>query len=180
MKIISIILTVSLLIPCASFAKSKDKDTGPKTVMNQRVKNLSGDDLALYNELTPKQQKALQEGKIETGYNAWMVKLALGEPYYRTEHHPIYKDYEEVWLYTRPAVQENVKEERIIDPTNNWPSIHRVKRVQKCNVDDFFLLFDRGVVDKVVKDTTGKVNGSCEITTQEEFIPIVDGKPKYK
>lgn len=179
MKKTLIILFLLILTPVFSQAKNKLATASGKTD-NPRVKSLSGDDLEMYNSLTKEQQKNIEAGVVEPGYNAWMIKLAIGEPYYRTEHHPVYKDYEEVWLYTKLLVDQSKNEEKIIDPVTNWPSIHRVTRKKTCKVDDFFLLFDRGVVNKIVKDTTNNINGECEITTQEEFIPIVDGKPKTK
>lgn len=155
------------------------KKKGSKS-QNPRVQNLSAENQDMFDALDAKQQNNIRNGKIEPGYNAWMITLALGEPYYKSEHHPVYKDYEEVWLYTKNREDHVNKEEKIIDPVNNWPSIHRVKRVKTCKVGDFFILFDRGVVAKVIKDDSEKTYGSCEINTTEEFIPIVDGKAKEK
>lgn len=178
-KIIFIMLSFVMLFN-VSIGTSHAKKSSKQKFVNPRVQNLSAEDQEMFSALTKKQQSHISEGKVETGYNAWMVTLALGEPYYKSENHPVYKDYEEVWLYTRNDIQEDKNEEKIIDPVNNWPSIHKSTRTKTCQVGDFFLLYDRGVVDKIVKDTSGKTYGSCTITTSEEFIPIVDGKPKNR
>lgn len=155
------------------FAKKEKKEE----TINPRLQRLSAEDQELFNELTKKQQKMISQMKIEEGYNAKMVLWALGEPFYNTEH-LIYPEYEQVWLYTKEDRKENITEKKIIDPVNNWPSIHRVKNTESCTKGDFFVLFDRGVVDKIVKDTSGKRYGSCRLETVEEFLPIVDGKVK--
>jgi hypothetical protein len=160
-------------MPLPSHAKKKAKK---KKFVNERIGQMTSADHDVFDQLTKKQQKMITKGKIEVGYNSWMIKLALGEPYYNSEHHPKYTDYEQVWLYTKIQVEESVNENKIIDPVNNWPTIHRVKRVKKCQVGDFFLLFDRGVVEDVIPDKSEKVYGSCHLETIEEFLPIVKGK----
>lgn len=155
--------------------KNKTKNDHTNTV-NPRLQNMTTEDKDLFNELTKKQQNMIRESKIEEGFNAWMVKLALGEPYYNTEHHPVYVNYEQVWLYTKDQVDETKTENQILDPVTNWPSVHRYKKKKTCTVGDFFILFDRGVVDKIIGDDSKKIYGSCHIETQEEFLPIVNGK----
>lgn len=145
---------------------------------NPRVEALSGEDLEMFNALTKEQQKNLKEGVIKPGDNAWMSKIAFGPPYYDTEHHPIYTEYEQVWLYTKEKRDKDVTENKIIDPETNWPTIHRLTREKTCTVGDFFVLFDRGVVDKIVKDNSEKIYGSCQIHMTEEFLPIVSDKAK--
>lgn len=166
-------VTICLFAPTLLLAKDKSKS-------NPRIQTLAGEDLEMFNALTKKQQSKIAQSEVETGFNAWMVTLALGEPYYKSENHPVYKDHEEVWLYTRNQLEEDKNEEKIIDPVTNWPSIHKVTRTKSCQVGDFFLLYDRGVVDSIVKDDSGKTYGSCTINTQEAFIPIVDGKSQKR
>jgi len=174
-KILWVLLFTFLFgLPSFVHAKKSTKSTNP------RVKNLSGEDAQMFNALTKAQRKDISNGVIKEGYNAWMIKLALGEPYYGTEHHPIYKDYEQVWLYTKEDRDESVKEQEIVDPETNWPTIHKVTRIKSCTVGDFFVLFDRGVLEKVVQDTSEKIYGSCSIHTTEEFLPIVNSKTKGK
>lgn len=151
-----------------SFAKKQKEKTE-----NPRIASLSGENLEMYDALTNQQKKMISEQKVELGYNEWMTGLALGEPYYKSEHHPIYKDYEQVWLYTKNQVDQTVNEEKIIDTQTNWPTKHRLIRIKTCLIGDFFLLFDRGVIEKIVPDHSGKRYGSCTIETREEFIPIV-------
>lgn len=145
---------------------------------NPRMKYLSGENQEMFDALSKKQQKNIRAGKIETGYNAWMVELAKGKPYYKSEHHPVFTDYEQVWLYTQDKVDRHHTEKRIIDPQTNWPTIHKYTRIKTCTVGDYFVLFDRGVVEKIIKDKSEKTYGSCTISTQEEFLPIVDGKTR--
>lgn len=147
------------------------------TAVSQRIAHLSADDKRKFDDLSKEQQESMKQGKIEKGFNAWMVKLALGEPYYGTEHHPIFTDYEEVWLYTKPEITNDVKEERIIDLQTNWPTLHRTTRKKTCAIGDFFVLWDRGIVENVHPANDKKVYGSCTIQTEEAFLPIVDGKP---
>lgn len=174
-KILSVLLMILFLHSGLASAKaSKHDDT---QTSNPRLKNLSTEDHELFNALTKKQQKMLESGKVEDGYNEWMVKLALGEPYYATEHSPVFVDYEMVWLYTKPKVEETATEEKIIDPQTNWPTVHRTKHIRTCTIGDFFLLFDRGVIQKTVPDTSNKVYGTCVEENTEEFLPIVNGKP---
>lgn len=165
----SFLTFVCLVSSRGAVAKGKSKD-----IQNPRIQNLTGEDLEMYNALTTKQKKDMQRGKIRTGYNAWMVELALGQPYYKSEHHPIYTDYEQVWLYTRQKENKHYTEKKIIDPQTNWPTIHKYTRIKTCTVGDFFVLFDRGVVEKIVDDKSEKAYGPCTISTKEEFIPIVD------
>ena len=160
------LLTICLTLTYDSHAKKK------KTYSNPRTQNMSASDREMFNALTSSQKKNIQNGKIKTGYNAWMVTLALGQPYYRSEHHPVYKDYEEVWLYTKNEITEEKSENEIIDPVTNWPSIHKRSKIKRCQKGDFFVLYDRGVVEKITKDNSGKTYGSCTIDTKEEFIPI--------
>lgn len=172
------VLILILFCLASSVHAKKDKNKITTQPANPRVTALTGEDLETYKQLTKKQQSLIEQVKIEEGFNAWMVTLALGEPYYNTENHPIYKDYEEVWLYTKNRIEKTGNENKIIDPTNNWPSVHRITHVKICLVGDFFLLYDRGIVDRIVKDTSEKIYGSCTVETTEEFLPIVDGKPR--
>ncbi|HLD45810.1 MAG TPA: hypothetical protein VJC18_10275, partial [bacterium] len=77
--VLSVVFAASL-----SYAESKGAVT-----TNPRVQNMSGEDREMFGSLTAKQQKDIRESRIRTGYNAWMVKLALGNPFYNTEHHPV-------------------------------------------------------------------------------------------
>jgi hypothetical protein len=169
---LSLLIILSLVFSIDAEARRKKKSK-KSDVTNPRVEALRGEDKELFESLTKKQQKKIMAGEVETGYNEWMVRLALGEPFYGTEHHPIYVDYEQVWFYTKQDVDERLDENKIMDPQTNWPTIHRKKYKKTCTVGDFFLLFDRGVVEKITKDKSGKVHGSCTIETSEEFIPIV-------
>ncbi|MBF0105357.1 MAG: hypothetical protein HQM16_08535 [Deltaproteobacteria bacterium] len=173
-----IIIICSLLTLALPVSDGIAKKRGKDRHENPRLLNLNAEEKEMFDSLTKKQQKNLQEGKIETGYNAWMVKKALGEPYYTSEHHPVFTDYEEVWLYTKEVIDKQYEENKIMDPQTNWPTIHKFTRIKTCTQGDFFLLYDRGVVDKIVRDTSTKIYGSCTITTSEEFLPIVDGKAK--
>ena len=82
-----------------------------------------------------------------------------------------------MWFYTKKEVKNDRKENRIIDPQTNWPTIHRVETTKTCVIGDFFVLWDRGVVQAIHPDPAPKVYGTCTIETQEAFLPIVDGKP---
>ena len=176
-NIILFFLTLTLFFSATVMARSSQTSSANS---NPRTANLSGEDKEMFKSLTDKQQKNIIAGKIEVGYNAWMVTLAVGEPYYKSEHHPVYVNYEQVWLYTRKDEDKEVKEEKIIDPETNWPSTHRYVRTKTCQVGAFFVLFDRGVVEEIVKDKSNKTYGSCKITTHEEFIPIVDNSNRRK
>lgn len=169
--VILFLILFFLLTPSA-FAKKTDA-----VAPNPRLLNMSSEDRDLFNALTKQQQENIAAGKVEEGYNEWMVKKALGDPYYGTEHHPIYVDYEQVWLYTKPKVENSAKEEKIIDAETNWPTIHREVHTKTCTVGDFFLLFDRGVIQKIVSDPSQKIYGTCVLTNHEEFIPIVNQQP---
>ena len=173
-KIITLTLILCIILPSLGLAKKK------VTYENPRLQYMSSEDKDMFNSLTKKQQNDIKQGKIKTGYNAWMVKLAKGAPYYNTEHHPIYNDYEQVWLFTIQQQDKKVTDEKIIDPVTNWPSQHHYVWMKTCQVGDIFVLFDRGVVEKIVKDKSRKVYGSCKITTHEEFIPIVDKKTRKR
>ncbi len=142
-----------------------------------RVAHLTAEDQRLFDSLSAEQRDKISKGQIDIGFNAWMVKLALGEPMYGTEHHPIYTDFEEVWLYSKPEVTKDVKENKIIDTQTNWPTIHRITTSKKCNVDDFFVLWDRGVVAAINKSKNHNINGTCTVEHEEAFLPIVNGKP---
>lgn len=143
---------------------------------NPRIKAMSADDKELFAELTEEQRKNLREGRVEEGYNEWMVMLALGKPFYKSENHPTHKNYEQIWLYSKKIDERKVKEDRLIDPQTRWPSVRRVTRIKTCTVGDFFVLFDRGVVVKTIADDKNKVYGTCQISTTEEMLPIVKGK----
>ena len=178
------LLTLSLLsfgFADQADAKRKKKKRKSKTVqtLNQaeiRINNLSADEQRMFGDLTKKQQKLIKKQEIAPGFNAWMVKLALGEPFYASEHHPVYTDYEEVWLYTREDKTRQVSENKIFDRQTNWPSIHRRITTKTCQIGDFFILWDRGIVIKE-KRAESKVHGSCTIESSEAILPIVDGKP---
>lgn len=169
-KIIYFLLIISILMPLGDAVAKKKKDKNLSE--NSRIKTLQGEDLEMYKSLTKKQQQDIANQEIKPGYNAWMARLALGEPYYTSEHHPIYKDYEEVWLYTKPKVDERITEKKIIDAKTNWPTLYRHTWKKTCTIGDFFLLYDRGVIDKIVEDKSGKTYGSCVVETQEEYIPL--------
>jgi len=145
--------------------------------VQQRLSNLSKEDKRRFDSLSSDQQNAIKEGRVEIGFNEWMIRLAVGGPFYGTEHHPIYTDYEQVWLYAKAEVKNDVREEKIIDRQTNWPTIHRKTRKETCMIGDYFLLFDRGLVEKIVIVRGRQVHGSCTIETSEAFLPIVDGKP---
>jgi len=181
-KINLLIIIICILCFIASPAlakkkrKKKAKPPAVQTEVQKRISNLSTEDKRLYNALSNSQQKKISKGKIAKGFNTWMVKLTLGDPVYGTEHHPIYTDYEEVWLYAKPEVSEHVREEKIFDQLTRWPTIHRTTRKKTCMIGDFFLLWDRGIVEKIVPTKTRKPYGSCTIETSEAFLPIVNGK----
>ena len=164
---------VFLFVPFLQ-AKKSDPVKGDAKVTN-RINSLSPDDKRQFDALSSEQKKKILDGHIDIGFNEWMVKLAWGDPYYGTEHHPIYKDYEQVWLYTKPDVEEKVKEETINQ--NGWPTIHRTTETKTCQVGQYFLLWDRGVVDKIITLTDKQVYGTCTIKTQQAYLPIVNGKP---
>ncbi len=164
----TLILIISF-IPCVESQTSQ--------AAQARVAALTAAEKIQFDALSDDQKKAILNGKVEYGFNEWMIKLAVGEPFYGTEHHPRFVDYEQVWLYTKPDVKEDIREEKMIDRQTNWPTIHRTTTKKTCNVGDYFILFDRGVVEKVVPDTERKVHGSCTIETSEAYLPIVDGKP---
>lgn len=169
------LLTILLLIVLPAHAKKSQKQA--KESVNPRIQNMSTEDRELFDSLPKSQKKKLANGKVEEGYNEWMVKIALGEPFYTSEHHPVYVDYEQVWLYVRPEIKKDVAEKKITDPQNNWPTLYRATTTKTCQVGNFFLLFDRGVIKKIVNDDSKKVYGNCVIENTEEFLPIVDGKP---
>lgn len=157
--------------------KRSDKPTGESSDVMRRCKNPMPEDQRLFDSLSDEQREKILAGEIDKGFNAWMVKCSLGEPFYGTEHHPVFTDYEEVWLYTKNDVKSDRKENQIIDPQTNWPTIHRIETTKTCAIGDFFVLWDRGVVQAIHPDPAPKVYGTCTIETQEAFLPIVDGKP---
>lgn len=157
-------------------AKKKKKDKHSE-YSNPRLENLSPQDKARFDFLTKEQQKLIEQGVIDKGFNEWMVELSIGRPFYATEHHPIYEDYEQVWLYTRSDTKVQTKEKNYLDPRSNWPTLHRITTKKTCQVNDFFILWDRGVVTSIKKAKDGGVQGSCRVTKEEAFLPIVDGRP---
>jgi len=177
LRLSSVFLILFLNFGTALPVHAKKSSKQANRFINPRIQNMSAEDRELFDSLPKNQQKKLQAGKIEDGYNAWMAKIALGEPYYTSEHHPIYVDYEEIWLYARPEIKKNIDEKKITDPQTQWPTLYRKTTTKTCQIGDFFLLFDRGVIKRVVKDDSKKVYGNCVIETTEEFLPIVDGKP---
>lgn len=176
-----VLLLSMAFIAMPADAKKKKKKRKQKEVIAKivatRINAMNAEDKRRFDSLSKKQRSKILKGKINKGFNAWMVKLARGEPFYATEHHPTYKDYEEVWLYVKPDIDEKIDEERIIDPQTNWPTLHRKVRKKVCYVSDFFVLWDRGVVEEYFSAKERKQYGSCVIETQEAFLPIVDGKP---
>lgn len=156
--------------------KETTKQTQQISAVDQRINSLSGEDRRRFDSLSKDQQKLIRDGKIDRGFNEWMVELAFGKPYYGTEHHPVFVDYEQVWLYTKNRINETKQEKQITDPQTNWPTIHRITTKESCQVGDFFVLWDRGVVVKTTQDTSGKTYGTCTLSTQEAFLPIVNGK----
>lgn len=170
------LLAVGVVSPALAKKKEKKAEVAPSAV-GERMRHLSDEDRRLLDSLSKHQKELILKGKIEEGFNSWMVKMALGEPYYATEHHPVYTDYEEVWLYTKPDITNDVKEEQIIDRSTQWPTIHRTTRKKSCMVGDFFVLWDRGVVQEIHHSKDKRVFGSCTLETSEAYLPIVDGKP---
>ena len=186
LKQITIFLLIVLLggiSPPSAWAKKAKKKKEVQTAQTisatqQRISSLNTDEKRQFDALSDHQKEMIQQGKVEEeGFNEWMVKLALGDPYSATEHHPVFVDYEQVWIYTKPDVQNQISEEKIIDRQTNWPTIHRKTYKKTCTIGDFFVLFDRGVVQKIVPDHEHKLHGSCTVETSEAFLPIVDGKP---
>jgi len=186
------LILIFVLIPSITFAKKKKKEeetasnnthTTSITANNQaaqaqaRVNSLTGDSRRDYDALSDEQKSKIQQGQIDLGFNEWMVKLALGEPFYASEHHPVYVDYQQVWLYTKKEIIDSKMENQIIDPQTNWPTVHRVTNRKTCTVGDFFVLWDRGVVEKVTTDPEKKIFGSCTMESSEAFLPIVNGVP---
>lgn len=186
--IVFLALGISFNSPVALAKKKDEKAKDPRSPTSKietdnkevasRISVLSPEDRRLFDSLSEDQKKSILKGKVDIGFNEWMIELAVGSPFYGTEHHPVFVDYEQVWLYTKPEVKNQVREEKILDSQNkNWPTIHRTTRTETCNIADYFLLFDRGVVEKIVPATERKVHGSCTIETTDAYLPIVDGKP---
>jgi hypothetical protein len=174
--LIIFLLVTTLTFSFSALAKKKKKND-ESIGGNPRLQNLSKEDKFKFDYLTKEQQNLIENQMIDKGFNKWMVELAIGEPYYATEHHPTYKNYEEVWLYTRPDIKTTVKERDFLDPRSNWPSLHRITITKTCNVNDFFILFDRGVIESIKKAETEAVQGSCRVNKQEAFLPLVNGRP---
>lgn len=175
--ILLLIFSITLITPALAKKKKKlEKDSIKITQSQERINNLSPEEKRKFEALSKKQQKIISRGDVDKGFNAWMVELAWGKPYYGTEHHPIYTDFEEVWLYTKPHVIREINENKIIDPQTNWPTIHRFTKTKTCQVGDIFLLWDRGIVNEIKKADTHTVHGSCTIETEEVFLPIVEGQ----
>lgn len=177
----AIFLLLCLIATPALAKKKKDKKETTNQIqqisgVDQRINSLSGEDKRRFDSLSKEQQKLIREGKIDRGFNEWMVELAFGKPYYGTEHHPVFVDYEQVWLYTKNRINETKQEKQITDPQTNWPTIHRISTIETCQIGDFFVLWDRGVVVKTTPDTSGKTYGTCTLRTDEAFLPIVNGK----
>lgn len=177
--IIFIILSFFIFSTPALAKKAKKSPPVPivTSPVTQRFNALNADDKRKFDALSDEQKEKIKKGEIGEGFNEWMVELALGKPFYGTEHHPKFVDYEQVWLYTKPQVTEDVSENQIFDRQTNWPMLHRVTHKKICNVSDFFVLWDRGVVQELRKESAPQVHGSCTIETQEAFLPIVNGKP---
>lgn len=143
------------------------------------MQNLTGENRELYQSLNPEQKQDLRSGKIRIGYNEWMVRMAVGEPFFRTVQNTVKKKQEDVWMYTRKIEDKRVSETKIIDSQTGWPSVRRVTQTKTCVVGDFFVVFDRGVVTKISDADDKKVYGPCQINTTEEITPIVSkGKKK--
>ncbi len=192
-KFFFILITVALCLSTPAHAKKKKEAPVPPpqnqstTTTNNpvsstkavqaRINALSEDNKRQYDSLSKEQKDTILKGKVDIGFNEWMIKLAIGDPYYGTEHHPIYVDYEQVWLYTKPEIKNEIKEEQITDSQTHWPTIHRTVKKESCMIGDYFLLFDRGVVEKIVPEEGRKVYGSCTVETSEAYLPIVNGKP---
>lgn len=174
--IMAILLVTSLIAPIPSLAKKKKKSGQSLTPSEQRVASMSQEDKRRFDSLTKKQQRKIREGRVEVDFNTWMVRLAVGQPFYSVEHDPRFIDYEIVELYTKNVVKSDVQEKRIVDRQTNWPSIHRTTRKETCQVGDYFLLYNRGIVEKIVK-AKPKHHGRCVIETSESILPIVNGKP---
>lgn len=145
---------------------------------NPRLKKLTPQDREMFESLSKEQQKNIQAQKVQEGYNAWMVELALGEPRFKSDQHPQYTNHEQVWLYTKDDVKVTSSERHFVNPENNWPSIEKVTITKTCKVGDFFLMFDRGVVTKITKANPKEVHGTCHINTVKEIIPVVNDKVK--
>lgn len=177
---VTLLLICLVATPVLAKKKKDKKETTNQTqqisAVEQRINSLNGEDKRRFDSLSKEQQKLIREGKIDRGFNEWMVELAFGKPYYGTEHHPVFVDYEQVWLYTKNRINETKQEKQITDPQTNWPTIHRISTIEICQIGDFFVLWDRGVVVKTTKDTSGKTYGTCTLRTQEAFLPIVNGK----
>lgn len=174
-KVILLGVTLSLAIAPAVWAKKKPKtDSVSASLVQSRVDALSSEDQRKFDSLSQEQKDKIARGEIEPGFNEWMVETALGKPFFATEHHPVFTDFQQVWLYTKPEVIETVNEETIIDPQTNWPTVHRKTTKKTCNISDYFVLWDRGVVQDIRKATERSVHGSCTIENQEAFLPIVD------
>lgn len=169
---ILILCLVATLMAAKLEAKSASKKSPKTLVQNPRVATLDSEQKMLFNDLTKKQQKMILDQQIQPGFNSWMVELALGKPYYKSEHHPVYQDYEQVWLYTKLDVIKDEVKNQVKDDATGWPMEHTITKTKSCQVGDFFVLFDRGVVDHIVKDGSKKTYGSCTIETQEAFIPM--------
>ena len=178
-KIVLILSLLFLASPSLHAKKLKKAPPPPVLVsaVQQRFDSLSADDKRKFDALSDDQKEKIKKGEIGEGFNEWMVELALGKPFYATEHHPKFVDYEQVWLYTKLEITQDVSENRIFDQQTNWPTIHRITHKKTCHVSDFFVLWDRGVVQEVRHETAPQVHGSCTLETEEAFLPIVNGKP---
>jgi hypothetical protein len=174
--LIAMMLATSVVGSAAARSQSRKSHGKFPAKGNPRIAAMSAADRELFQGLTEEQKNNLKEGRIVEGYNEWMVTMALGKPFYKSEHHPTHKNYEQIWLYTKKIDDKKIKEDRIIDPQTRWPSVQRITKVKTCTVGDFFVLFDRSVVVKTVPDDSNKVYGTCLVSTTEEVLPIVKGK----
>lgn len=154
-----------------SSANTETQTKNTQAASRTDFKNLSGENRDLYNALSKDQKEDLRSGKIRSGYNEWMVRMAVGEPFFKTVQNPRAKKEEIVWIYTRRIESSKQSESRIIDPVSGWPSIRRVTEKKTCEVGDFFVVFDRGVVTRVSPGDSKKVYGPCKIESTEEIIP---------
>lgn len=115
-------------------------------------------------------------GPIRPGMTTDQLIAIKGNPYYQTEHFAN-RTGEQVWLYTKKKEEKTVEQKEMLDPQTNWQTLYRKTVTKTCEVGDVFVQVSKGQVQSVNPANSAMSYGPCTITSLEEFLPIVDGKP---
>lgn len=150
-------------------ATTNNKATNQNQLIQTRIQH-SGKSEAFTN-LDSATRNRVYQGQIQIGDPSWLVEVALGRPYYQTNHYANQPGLEEVWLYTKKQESTKVSQMDATHPEQDWPVTKKVTVNKVCETSERYVRFRYQKVIEISPANPPMPIGTCSERIVEEYIP---------